>query len=107
MFRCLSLLFLLLMVSNCVTSGSTFLGPTIAVARTGNVYQAGLSYGSGKIAHKAKESLRKIKDAKTLVYKQVNQINENIRKNNNNKEILEEKSAFFFKAVKNNLKKYN
>ena len=35
----------LLLFSGCV-QGTAFLGPAITVASTGNIYQAGLSYGS-------------------------------------------------------------
>ena len=39
-----SILFLLLL-NGCV-QGTAFLGPAVAVASTGSIYQAGLSYGS-------------------------------------------------------------
>ena len=37
------------LLSNCATSGTAFLGPIFTGAKTGSVYQASLSYGSGKI----------------------------------------------------------
>ncbi len=37
------------LLSNCVANSSALLGPVITGARTGSVYQATLSYGSGKI----------------------------------------------------------
>ena len=46
----LGILFLLLF-SGCV-GGAAFLGPAITVANTGNIYQAGLSYGSNKAIKK-------------------------------------------------------
>ena len=36
---------LLILFNGCV-QGSAFLGPAVTVASTGNVYQAGISYGS-------------------------------------------------------------
>ena len=38
-------IFFLLLFTGCVQS-TAFLGPAITVASTGNIYQAGLSYGS-------------------------------------------------------------
>ena len=43
-FATISLLFLL---NGCVQS-TAFLGPAVTIASSGNVYQAGLSYGSDK-----------------------------------------------------------
>ena len=43
------LLILLLFLNNCATSGSAFLGPVFTGAKTGSIYQASLSYGTGKI----------------------------------------------------------
>ena len=41
----LSLFFL----TNCASPGTAFLGPVITGAKTGSVYQASISYSSGKI----------------------------------------------------------
>ena len=43
-----SKLLFLLFFNGCVQS-SAFLGPAVTIASTGNVYQAGLSYGSNKM----------------------------------------------------------
>ena len=60
-------------LTGCVQN-TAFLGPAITVASTGNVYQAGLSYGSGKAITKltgkntmenVKNFLDKDKDKKT------------------------------------------
>ena len=42
-------MFALMMLSNCVGTSASFLGPVITAAKTGNVYQAGLSYTSNSI----------------------------------------------------------
>ena len=39
----------MLFLNNCATSGSAFLGPVFTGAKTGSIYQASLSYGTGKI----------------------------------------------------------
>lgn len=41
--------FLFLLLSNCSAPGTALLGPIFTGAKTGSVYQASLSYGSGKI----------------------------------------------------------
>ena len=42
----------LLLLNNCATSGTALLGPIFTGAKTGSIYQASLSYGSGKIMRK-------------------------------------------------------
>ena len=40
---------ILFFLCNCASPGSVFLGPVITGAKTGSVYQASLSYSSGRI----------------------------------------------------------
>ena len=47
-FNIIPKLLLLLMLNGCIQS-TAFLGPAVTVASTGNIYQAGLSYGSNKV----------------------------------------------------------
>jgi hypothetical protein len=56
-------LHLLILLNGCV-QGSTLLGPAYTLATTGNVYNAGLSYGGDKIVTKktGKSVARNIKD---------------------------------------------
>ena len=42
-------MFVLMMLSNCVGTSASLLGPVITATKTGNVYQAGLSYASNSI----------------------------------------------------------
>ena len=49
MLRNLIILFLFFLLNNCVSSGTALLGPSFTVAKTGNIYQAGLSYGSNEM----------------------------------------------------------
>ena len=42
-------MFALIMLNNCVGTSASLLGPVITAAKTGNVYQAGLSYTSNNI----------------------------------------------------------
>ena len=107
MFKKIIILSLLLNLTNCGAPGTALLGPSFTVARTGNIYQAGLSYGSSHIIQKTRESLIQIKKAKTVVYKRVNQLHKNIKKNELNTVSLKSQREIFFKAVKDNLKLYN
>ena len=45
-------MFILIMLSNCVGSSASLLGPAITAVKTGNVYHAGLSYTSNNIIKK-------------------------------------------------------
>tara|TARA_B100000963_G_scaffold323468_1_gene308320 strand:- start:2486 stop:2785 length:300 start_codon:yes stop_codon:yes gene_type:complete len=49
MFKKFNLLLCLLLLSNCVSHSSALLAPVITGARTGSIYQASLSFGSGKL----------------------------------------------------------
>ena len=49
MTRKLILVILLLFLNNCATSGSALLGPIITGAKTGSIYQASISYSSGRV----------------------------------------------------------
>ena len=97
----------LFVLNNCAAPGTALLGPSITVARTGNIYQAGLSYGSSHVIKKTKESIDKIKETKTIVYKRVDELNKKIKNEELNKVALKNQADLFFKAVKDNLKKYN
>ncbi len=101
------ILSLLLILNNCAGAGTAFLGPTYTVAKTGNIAQAGLSYGSSHVIKKTKESLQKIKETKVVAYQEVNQVYKKISEDKFNNVVLKDKRDLFFKAVKNNLKKYN
>tara|TARA_B100000767_G_C19542003_1_gene441188 strand:- start:424 stop:747 length:324 start_codon:yes stop_codon:yes gene_type:complete len=107
MFKKFIILSLMFILTNCAAPGTVLLGPSITVARTGSIYQAGLSYGSGHVIKKTKESLDKIKETKKIVYQRVNQLNKKINKDKLNKVVLKDQADLFFKAVKDNLKNYN
>ena len=49
MNRKLIILIFLLFLNSCATTGSAFLGPIITGAKTGSIYQASISYSTGKI----------------------------------------------------------
>ena len=60
MFKKFFLVFVLFLLNNCVNPGSVLLGPVFTAAKTGSIYQASLSYSTGKImneinSHKNKE----------------------------------------------------
>ena len=95
-------IFLLFVLNNCSAPTSVFLGPSITVATTGNFYRAGLSYGSSKIIKKTQESIKKIKETKTLIHERVDQLH---MKSKDNKIVMGNKAEDFFKAVKNSLNK--
>ena len=46
----------LLILTNCSMPGTAFLGPAFTGAKTGSVYQASLSYGTGKIMDQVKQN---------------------------------------------------
>ena len=49
MFRNLIFILALLLLNNCATSGSALLGPIFTGAKTGSIYQASISYSTGKL----------------------------------------------------------
>ena len=49
MIRNLIIILALLLLNNCATSGSALLGPIFTGAKTGSVYQASISYSTGKL----------------------------------------------------------
>ena len=55
MFKNLFILSCILLLTNCTTPSSAFLGPIFTGAKTGSVYQASLSYGSNRIIDKMRE----------------------------------------------------
>tara|TARA_Y100000389_G_C17047995_1_gene311337 strand:- start:139 stop:507 length:369 start_codon:yes stop_codon:yes gene_type:complete len=57
MFKKLSLLILISLLSNCASPGTAFLGPTITGAKTGSLYQASISYGSGSVMRSLKTEM--------------------------------------------------
>ena len=56
MFKKIFYLSLLIFLSNCSSPGTAFLGPIFTGAKTGSVYQASLSYSTGKILDEVKQS---------------------------------------------------
>ncbi len=46
----------LMLLSNCASTTSVFLGPIFTGAKTGSIYQASLSYGSNRLISKLKKS---------------------------------------------------
>ena len=107
MFKKFLILFFFLTLSGCGAPGTVFLGPSVTAARTGSLYHASASYASSHVIKKTKESLEKIKKAKTVVYQQINQVHRKIESDNWNKVVLKNQADLFFETVKNNLKKYN
>ena len=107
MFKKFIILSSMLILTNCYPPGAALLGPSITVATTGNIYQAGLSYSSGQVLKKAKESMEKIKETKKVVYLEVDQFYKKVNKDKFNKVVLRDQRNHFFKAVEDNLKKYN
>ncbi|MDB3888119.1 hypothetical protein N9341_01110 [Candidatus Pelagibacter sp.] len=109
MIKSFFILFLFLFLTNCAPPGAAFLGPALTGASTKSIARTGLSYGSSHLVKKTKEQLEIIKETKTAVYQKVGQMNKKIHKNRFNNVVLKDNDQrdLFFKAVKNNLKKYN
>ena len=55
MFKKILILCFLLLLTNCTTPTSAFLGPIFTGAKTGSIYQASLSYSSNKIIRNLRE----------------------------------------------------
>ena len=55
MLKKIFLLFSLILLSNCTTPSSAFLGPIFTGAKTGSIYQASISYSSNIVLNKIKE----------------------------------------------------
>jgi hypothetical protein len=75
------LFFSLLLIVNCSTPSSAFLGPIFTGARTGSVYQASLSYGSNRI-------IDKMREVKQNNFQQMNSSTPNLSTNDRNPLVL-------------------
>tara|TARA_B110001452_G_scaffold233622_1_gene211530 strand:+ start:110 stop:439 length:330 start_codon:yes stop_codon:yes gene_type:complete len=106
-FKNFIFLSIFLFLTNCAAPGTAFLGPSITAATSGSLYQTGLSYGTGHVVKKAKQGLEEIIKTKKVVYQQVDQIYKKINKDELNETALKNQRDLFFKAAKNNLKRYN
>ena len=51
MLKKLIFIFILFFLNNCATPGSALLGPIFTGAKTGSIYQASISYSTGKIVN--------------------------------------------------------
>ena len=67
MFKNFIIILSILLLNSCATSGSALLGPIFTGAKTGSIYQASLSYGSGKIMNELNQS-SKVKSKKTKIF---------------------------------------
>ena len=52
----------LLILNNCTSPATVLLGPALTGAKTGSVYQASLSYGSGKALEDIKKEIKSRKE---------------------------------------------
>ena len=84
--KVISSIFVIFFLTGCLQN-TVFLGPAVTIASTGSVYQAGLSYGSGKAITKI-TGKTPIENIKNLLEKDEDK-EKNIKKANN-----------FFKMVK-------
>ena len=107
MFKKFIILSLLLILTNCASPTTALLGPSITGVRTGSIYQVGFSYSSGQVFEKAKKHYEKIEKTKKIVSKHLDQFNDKIVKDKLNRVASSNQADIFFKAVKDNLKKYN
>ena len=89
---------MLILLNNCAPTGSAFLGPSITVAKTGNISQAALSYTSNK-------ALKNIKTKKNKAFKVLDQkLNQSLATINNITKVkLKNNANNFFDTVKDNL----
>jgi hypothetical protein len=94
---------LLFTLSNCVPTGTAFLGPGITVAKTGNIYQAGLSYSSNMVVSKltGKSTSENIK---SLFDDNINEEEKNYKSTSENTKLLFASNASEDKKKEKNLK---
>jgi len=64
MFKKIILIIALVSLNNCATPSAALLGPIFTGAKTGSIYQASLSYGSGKIMNGINSKQEKSKNKK-------------------------------------------
>ncbi|MBD1144840.1 hypothetical protein IDH17_03255 [Pelagibacterales bacterium SAG-MED37] len=81
MFKNLFILACILLLTNCATPTSAFLGPVFTGAKTGSVYQASLSYGSNRIIDK----MRKVKQNN---FQEMNSVTSDLSTNDRNPLVL-------------------
>ena len=81
MFKNLFILACILLLTNCATPTSAFLGPVFTGAKTGSVYQASLSYGSNRIIDK----MRKVKQNN---FQEMNSVTSDLSTNDRNPIVL-------------------
>ena len=81
MFKNLFILACILLLTNCTTPTSAFLGPVFTGAKTGSVYQASLSYGSNRIIDK----MRKVKQNN---FQEMNSVTSDLSTNDRNPLVL-------------------
>ena len=72
MFKVILVIFLIIL-NGCDTPGSALLGPIFTGAKTGSIYQASISYGTGKIVNDMVSTEMSIVDRKKL-YKSLSKI---------------------------------
>ena len=72
MLKKIFIIFTLFLLNNCVTPGSALLGPVFTAAKTGSIYQASLSYSTGKIMNEI-NSHKNMED-NNYIYKKKNTI---------------------------------
>ena len=82
MFKNLFIIVCILLLSNCTTPTSAFLGPIFTGAKTGSVYQASLSYGSNRIIDK----MREVKQVNS--FQEINSLTSDLSTNDRNPIVL-------------------
>ena len=81
MFKNLFILSCILLLTNCTTPSSAFLGPIFTGAKTGSVYQASLSYGSNRI-------IDKMREVKQNNFQEINSLTSDLSTNDRNPLVL-------------------
>ena len=68
MYKFFLILFCILFVNGCASSGTALLGPVLTGAKSGSIYQTSLSYSSGRIINdiKSKNTYFKLSSKKDL-----------------------------------------
>jgi|TARA_B110000444_G_C18705308_1_gene531019 hypothetical protein len=106
-FKSFIFLSIFLILTNCAAPGTALLGPSFTAATSGSLSQTGLSYGTSHVVKKTKQGLAEIIKTKKVFNQQVDLIYQKIEKDKLSKIGLKDQRDFFFKAVRDNLKKHN
>ena len=94
------------MLNNCVQSTAALFGPALTIAKTGNIYQAGLSYGTNHVVQRAtgKSPIQHISEFLDPQNEHEGNLATIVKKNIKNTKLkIKKQQSDFVSAVNNNI----